>query len=98
MEFEMFSRNEKYGQALHLQYGFEANTHSAAKIKRAGFFSSLVSYFTAAKSAPSQTQTTNQLELDLDKAFITQAVHNELRNTDAAANENGPALRHKDIA
>ncbi len=94
----MFSRNEKYGQALHLQYGFDANTQSVAKVKRAGFLSSLVSYFTAAKSAPAQTQTTDQLELDLDKAFISQAVHSELRNTEAAANENGPALRHKDIA
>ncbi|WP_148301789.1 hypothetical protein [Sneathiella glossodoripedis] len=94
----MFSRNEKYGKALHLAYGFEANKPSPVQRKRPGFFKSLRSFFTSSDTTVQGTHSADQLELDLDKAFISQAVQKELRNTDAAANENGQALGRKDIA
>lgn len=94
----MFSRNEKYGQALHLQYGFETFYKAPAKAPKKGFFASLISVLTSSNGNDTQTRNNDQLELALDKAFINQAVQNELRNTDTAANENGPALRHKETA
>ena len=94
----MFSRNEKYGQALHLQYGYEAFYTAPVTAPRKGFFASLISFLTSSNVNDTQTQNNDQLELALDKAFINHAVQNELRNTDTAANENGPAIRHAEIA
>ena len=95
----MFSRNEKYGQALHLDYGFNIKKSVTASSAKGGLWSMITSFFATPKGQETSASSHNQMEFDLDRECIDQAVRQELRNPEAAANENGPALiRHEEIA
>ncbi len=96
----MFSRNEKYGQALHLDYGYNIDKSASAPRAKDGLWSVITSFFTTTpKGQETSTPSNTQTEFDLNRTFIDQAVQQELRNPDAAANENGPALiRREEIA
>lgn len=87
----MFSRNEKYGNALHLPYGFEANKPQkpeTAKETNTHFFKTLMSFFLPASDAQSLIDLNHQLEMDFDRNFVGQAITSELRNHESAANQN----------
>ena len=95
----MFARNEKYGQALHLPYGFEAvNTQKKTQAEKTTFFMKLMSYFLPASDVQSIIDVNHQMELDLDRGFLNQAVTNELRNHDSAANQNDGLATEEKIA
>jgi len=95
----MFSRNEKYGQALHLDYGYNIEKSVMAPVAKDGLWSMITSFFTTPKGQETSASSQNQMEFDLNREYIDQAVQQELRNPEAAANENGPALiRHEEIA
>ena len=95
----MFSRNEKYGQALHLDYGYNIAKSVTAPRAEGGLWSMITSFFTTPKGQETTAPSNAQMEFDLNRSFIDQAVQRELRNSDAAANENGPALiRHEETA
>ena len=81
----MFSRNEKYGQALHLQYGFDTKATPRATAPKTGLISKLRAWFTPMDHAANKNL---PIEVTLDKNSIEQAVQMELRNTESAANEN----------
>lgn len=84
----MFNRNEKYGQALHLQYGFDGNTSCRTTTSNTGFLKKLKSVFSLSNASNEIETLNNSVEVALDKTTIEQAIQAELRNTDAAANEN----------
>lgn len=94
----MFSRNEKYGNALHLPYGFEASSTSTNKVDEKGFFQKVKAYFTNLSEIAIPNTEDAQLEFSFDKKFLEQSVSRDLRNTDAAANENGPVVIREEIA
>ncbi|MEH6475550.1 MAG: hypothetical protein V7727_07655 [Sneathiella sp.] len=94
----MFTRNEKYGQALHLQYGSTPNTVVRAVANKTSIAKNIVSFFKSRRKANEITAETNCLDMTMDQAFINRAVLQELRNTDAAANENGAAHLQEEIA
>ena len=84
----MFSRNEKYGHALHLQYGHGHNVTCQTMPAKTGILAKL-------KMALSDLTVSNEIEnlndvieLDLDRTTIEQAIQSELRNHESAANEN----------
>ncbi len=95
----MFARNEKYGKALHLPYGFEAmEANKKSTAEKTTFFMKLMSYFLPASEVQSIVDVNHQLELDLDRGFLNQAVTNELRNHDSAANQNDGLATEEKIA
>ncbi|WP_169568462.1 hypothetical protein [Sneathiella limimaris] len=94
----MFSRNEKYGQALHLQYGFDAMQAATAPKSNKGFFSKLADLFVTKSANVTSGTKDAQMEFAFDKDFIEQAVQSELRNTNSAANENNLPYRHEESA
>ncbi|GLQ06017.1 hypothetical protein [Sneathiella chinensis] len=83
----MFSRNEKYGQALHLPYGFDIPASKSVK-GTDGLFAKIRSFFTAGMNVNHVADLTPVVEVDLDRNVIEQAILTELRNTESAANEN----------
>ncbi|WP_415235876.1 hypothetical protein [Sneathiella sp.] len=94
----MFSRNEKYGQALHLQYGFDFVAQDSQAKTKSGFWAMLKTFFHMNNSAETTQPSTGNVEVDLDRTTIEQAVKSELRNIDAAANENQQELFNGKIA
>ena len=94
----MFSRNEKYGQALHLQYGSKAAAQKSRMDVVPSVLARLTSYIVSAKNVTAAGSQTMPFETPLDEDFINQAVQCELRNTAAAANENRPAAQTMEIA
>ena len=94
----MFTRNEKYGQALHLQYGSTPNTVAKAVTSKTSIVESIRSLFNQRRNAIEVTEQNNCLDMAMDQTFIDRAVLQELRNTESAANENGAARLHKEIA
>ncbi len=97
----MFSRNEKYGNALHLPYGFEAvkphhmNTKAETKTD---FFTKLMSFFLPASEAQSIVDLNQQLEMDFDRSFVNSAITSDLRNHESAANQNEGVAPDEKIA
>jgi len=95
----MFSRNEKYGNALHLPYGFEANQPRKATAEtKSHFFTKLMSVFLPASEAQSIVDLNQQLEMDLDRSFVDRAITSELRNHESAANQNEGLVTDEKIA
>ncbi len=84
----MFSRNEKYGQALHLQYGFGMEAQKPVQQSENSILAKLKAVFQSTDVTDLQTTAPTEIEIDLGRTSIEQAVQAELRNTDAAANEN----------
>lgn len=82
----MFSRNEKYGQALHLVYGFDRPAQKPVQNSNKGFVAAVKAFFSNTEKAHQDVTATTMI--DMDRSTIEQAVQSELRNTDAAANEN----------
>jgi hypothetical protein len=98
MEIEMFSRNEKYGQALHLPYGFETAKVSKKSTTKNTWLMKLVSFFSAASETEAFAGYYSKLEMKLDKDFLASAISSELKNRDAAANENRMPAPYNKIA
>ncbi|OUR79216.1 hypothetical protein A9Q83_05130 [Alphaproteobacteria bacterium 46_93_T64] len=94
----MFTRNEKYGQALHLQYGNTTQAPMKKAAVKGSLVSNIISLFSITGEKPVLNEQNTPLEMTMDKTFIGQAVLHELRNTEAAANENGAARLHEEIA
>jgi len=84
----MFSRNEKYGNALHLPYGSNVEVIKPVKNKDGGFLATLRAFFTTTNSTHQDPLAQPIVEIDLDRSAIEQAVTMELRNENSAANEN----------
>ncbi len=84
----MFSRNEKYGQALHLAYGFDTPAQKPVQNSNKGFVAAVKAFFSNTEKSHQDVTATTMIEMDMDRSTIEQAVQSELRNTDAAANEN----------
>ncbi|MBL4908004.1 MAG: hypothetical protein JKX94_11175 [Sneathiella sp.] len=94
----MFNRNEKYGQALHLAYGYEHNVAYRSTTPKNGLLAKLKSAF-AASTVSEQIENLNAtVEIALDRKSIEQAVTAELRNSESAANENQLELIQGKIA
>lgn len=94
----MFSQNEKYGQALHLQYGFNTPAQMPVRAPKKNVLDMFKSAFLSKNSAEQTSFTNTTTEISLDKQTIEQAVIMELRNTDAAANENRLEIINDKIA
>jgi len=94
----MFSRNEKYGQALHLQYGSKATARKSQMVRASSLLARVASYVVSATNVTAAGSQTMPSDTPFDKDFINLAVQCELRNTAAAANENRPAVQTMEIA
>lgn len=84
----MFSRNEKYGNALHLPYGSNVEFIKPVNKNNNGFWATLRELFTKTNSTHQDPLAQPIVEIDLDRSAIEQAVTMELRNENSAANEN----------
>ncbi len=84
----MFSRNEKYGHALHLAYGYEQKAPYRSTSTKTGLLTKLKAFLIAPDVSQEIANLNSTIEIALDKTSIEQAVNMELRNTESAANEN----------
>ncbi|MCG8490961.1 MAG: hypothetical protein MI743_05040 [Sneathiellales bacterium] len=84
----MFSRNEKYGNALHLPYGSNVKVFKPVNKENNGFWATLREFFNKTNSTHQDPLAQPIVEIDLDRSTIEQAVNMELRNANSAANEN----------
>lgn len=94
----MFSRNEKYGHALHLQYGNGHNVACHIMPVTTGFLAKLKMVLSDMTVSTEIENLNDAIEIDLDRTTIEQAVLSELRNTESAANENQLELFEGKIA
>lgn len=94
----MFSRNEKYGQALHLVYGQDAAIPGRPAIQGEGIFARLKSVFAPANQHPQGMGMPDTVEVTLDRDTIRQAIDTELRNRDFAANQNTRQVTRNETA
>ncbi len=84
----MFSRIEKYGQALHLAYGYEQKAPCRSTNSNIGLMAKIKTFLIAPDASQQIANLNSTIEVALDKSSIEHAVNTELRNTESAANEN----------
>lgn len=94
----MFSQNEKYGHALHLQFGYGQNVTCQTMPVKTGFLAKLKTILSNMSMSNEIENLNDAIEIDLDRTTIEQAVLSELRNTESAANENQLELFEGKIA
>ncbi|USG60389.1 hypothetical protein NBZ79_14550 [Sneathiella marina] len=85
MEIDMFSRNEKYGQALHLQYGASNGEADGSSLnghfKASSFWQRVLGF--------GQSQTSEStVEVDLLNAVSRQAAKRDYKILNKSVNEN----------
>lgn len=85
MEIEMFSRNEKYGQALHLQYG--ASNGEANDSSMNGHFNAS-SLWQRVLGSGSHQETENTVEVHLLSDVSRRAANCEYKAPGKSVNEN----------
>ena len=85
MEIEMFSRNEKYGQALHLQYGASNGEADGSSLN--GHFSAS-SFLQQVLGSGQRQKTANTVEVDLLNKVSRQAAKRDYKILNKSVNEN----------
>jgi hypothetical protein len=85
MEFDMFSRNEKYGQALHLQYGASNGEADGSSLN--GHFSAS-SFLQRVLSSGRRQKTTDTVEVDLLSKVSRYAAKRDYKILSKSVNEN----------
>ncbi|MEH6525020.1 MAG: hypothetical protein V7723_03030 [Sneathiella sp.] len=85
MEFDMFSRNEKYGQALHLQYGASNSDADGSSLN--GHFNASP-FWQRILSSRKQQKTANTVEVDLLNIVSMQEAKRDYKIASKSVNEN----------
>ena len=85
MEIDMFSRNEKYGQALHLQYGASNGEADGSSLN--GHFSAS-SFLQRVLGSGQRQKTADTVEVDLLSTVSRHAAKRDFKILNKSANEN----------